>query len=72
MARYIRDEKSRRRNRRARAAEAKGRKRSRTEDRDSMLATARALEDEANTDESWFPEDIRRKAAHLFRRAGTL
>ena len=72
MARYIRDEKSRRRNRRARAAEARGRTRDRDQDRDSMLASARALEDWANNGDSWFPEDLRRKAGHLFSRAGTL
>ncbi len=65
MARYIRDEKSRRRTRRANAAEARGKRRDRETDRTSMLAHARELEDMAT-------EDKVRAAAHLFRRAGTL
>ena len=72
MARDIRDEKSRRRTRRAHAAEARGKRRNIEQDRASMLAHARNLEDWANDSDSWFPEDIRRQAAHIFRRAGTL
>ena len=72
MTRYIRDDKSQRRTRRANAAEARGKRRDIDRDRASMLAHARELEDEANTEESFFPEDIRRQAAHIFRRAGTL
>ena len=78
MARYIRDEKSRRRNRRARSAEAKGRRRDREEDRQAMLTRARALENEADYDDAagdsygGLPETLRKQASHLFRRAGTL
>ncbi|KKL49429.1 hypothetical protein LCGC14_2315610 [marine sediment metagenome] len=72
MARHIQDEKSQRRTRRGHAAEARGKRRDIEQDRASMLDHARNLEDWANDKDSWFPEDIRRKAASLFRRAGTL
>ena len=72
MAHYIQDEKSRRRTRRANAAEARGKRRDIERDRASMLAHAREMEAYADSDESFFPEDIRRQAAHIFRRAGTL